>query len=166
MRNVCSTGKVNYFLQILNFNRLKTQCTMTRTVNYINSAYPSTGQEGTAIVWNNIPLKIQSQIQGLTESIVVQEIDTIAKIPSNRIKLEDFVDLNERYISTTRQRQLRNVSDAISHFALVVARDFQAGRCTSSNASVSPRAIEKFREGFVLPAQCDDRCFWLCCASA
>tara|TARA_B100000780_G_scaffold279093_1_gene255500 strand:- start:4208 stop:4843 length:636 start_codon:yes stop_codon:yes gene_type:complete len=50
------------------------------------------GQEGTAIVWNNIPLNIQSELQGMTYNVVVTMIDTNSNQPMRKTKLHDFVD--------------------------------------------------------------------------
>lgn len=65
---------------------------MDRKCQVLEFELTSTTQKGRAIVWRNIPLRIESTVQGLTENIVVTNIDTSSNQPMEKTRLQDYVD--------------------------------------------------------------------------
>ena len=65
---------------------------MDRACQVFEFEFNSTAQKGTAIVWKNIPLSIESTVEGQIEHIIVTNIDTNSNKPMEKTKLQDYVD--------------------------------------------------------------------------
>jgi hypothetical protein len=65
---------------------------MDRQCQVFEFELTSIAQKGTAIVWKNIPLRIESTVQGLIENVVVTNIDTNSNQSIEKTKLKDYVD--------------------------------------------------------------------------
>ena len=84
--------KSQLVLSDFEFQHVSDTIYMDRQCQVFEFELTSTAQKGTAIVWKNIPLRIESTVHGLTENIVVTNIDANSNQPMEKTRLQDYVD--------------------------------------------------------------------------